>query len=101
MRNSKVAGLAAELASYGAEVAIHDPEANAEEAERELGIRLVPWQALPRGDALVVAVAHRSFLAMELSKFREKLVTGGVFIDVKARFDRAALEEEGFKVWRL
>ena len=101
VRNSKVAGLAAELASYGAEVAIHDPEANAEEAERELGIRLVPWQALPRGDALVVAVAHRSFLAMELAKFKEKLVTGGVFIDVKARFDRAALEAEGFKVWRL
>src|ERR1041385_738079 len=39
VRNSKVAELAAELGSYGAEVAIHDPEANAEEAEREFGIR--------------------------------------------------------------
>jgi UDP-N-acetyl-D-galactosamine dehydrogenase len=101
VRNSKVAELAAELSSYGAEVAVHDPEANAEEASRELGIHLVAWEALPRADALVVAVAHRRFLAMGFSKLQEKLVPGGCFIDVKARFDRAALEAAGFRVWRL
>src|SRR5882672_7539722 len=101
VRNSKVAELAAELASYGAEVAIHDPEASAEEAERELGVRLVDWDALPRAEALIVAVAHRRFLTMEFSKLQEKLVPGGCFIDVKSRFDRAALEAAGCRVWRL
>jgi UDP-N-acetyl-D-galactosamine dehydrogenase len=101
VRNSKVAELAAELASYGAEVAIHDPEANAEEAERELGIRLVAWEALPRADALVAAVAHRAFVGMPITKIKDKLAPGGCFIDVKARFDREALEAAGFRVWRL
>ena len=101
VRNSKVAEMAAELASYGAEIAIHDPEANAEEAEREFGIRLVSWEALPRADALVVAVAHKRFVSLEISRMKEKLVSGGCFIDVKARFDRAALEGAGFRVWRL
>src|SRR5262249_22611828 len=96
VRNSKVAELAAELASYGAEVAIHDPEANADEAEREFGIRLVSWEALPRADALVAAVAHKAFVGMPMTKIKEKLAPGGCFIDVKARFDRGALEAAGF-----
>jgi UDP-N-acetyl-D-galactosamine dehydrogenase len=101
VRNSKVAELAAELASYGADVAIHDPEANAEEASRELGIRLVSWEALPRADAVVAAVAHKVFVGLPLAKIKEKLAPGGCFIDVKARFDRKGLEAAGFRVWRL
>ncbi len=64
MRNSKVADLVAGLASYGAEVCVHDPEANAEQVAEELGIRLWAWEELPQADAVVAAVAHRRFLSI-------------------------------------
>src|SRR5207248_547304 len=82
----------AERSGYHVEVRIHDPEANAEEAERELGVRLARWEELPSADALIVAVAHKRFLSLGVSELAQKLAPGGCFIDVKARFDRAALE---------
>jgi UDP-N-acetyl-D-galactosamine dehydrogenase len=101
LRNSKVVDIVAELRSYGIEVAVHDPMARSEDAEREYGIRLASWEELPRAEALVVAVAHRSFLDMGIERLGAKLVPGGCFIDVKARFDRARLAAAGFAAWRL
>jgi UDP-N-acetyl-D-galactosamine dehydrogenase len=90
-----------ELESYGLRVAVHDPVAEAADAEREYGIRLAGWQALPRADALVLAVAHRPFLELGVEQFAAKLRPGGCFIDVKSRFDRAQLAAAGFGCWRL
>jgi UDP-N-acetyl-D-galactosamine dehydrogenase len=101
VRNSKVADLARELESYGVEVAVHDPQADADQAREQFGIELRAWRDLPQADALVAAVAHREFLAMPPARFAEKLGRGGYFIDVKSRFDRAALEAAGYRVWRL
>ncbi len=101
VRNSQVAELVRELASYGVRVAVHDPVADREEARHELGLSLVSWDELPRADALVVAVAHRSFVSMPMERLTAKLASGGCFIDVKSRFERRALEAAGFSVWRL
>jgi UDP-N-acetyl-D-galactosamine dehydrogenase len=101
VRNSKAADVVAELRSYGAEVHVHDPVADAEEAQREFGIALERWDALPRAEALVAAVAHRPFLALDAGAIGEKLARGGCFIDVKSQFKRAALEAAGYRVWRL
>jgi UDP-N-acetyl-D-galactosamine dehydrogenase len=101
VRNSQVVELVRELASYGARVAVHDPVVDGAAVQRELGLELAPWEALPRADALVLAVAHRAFIAMPLEEIAAKLVPQGCFIDVKSRFDRRALEAAGFSVWRL
>ena len=101
LRNSKVVDIVNELQSYGIRVAVHDPVAHPEDAEREYGIRLVGWQELPRADALIVAVAHRAFLALEIGQLAAKLAPGGCFIDVKSRFERARLAAAGFNSWRL
>jgi UDP-N-acetyl-D-galactosamine dehydrogenase len=101
VRNSKVVDVVEELESYGAEVWIHDPEANASDAAQQFGIRLTGWKDLPRADALIAAVAHRSLLPMTVALLREKLNPGGCFIDVKSKFDRREIEAAGFKVWRL
>ena len=101
IRNSKVVDLVAELESFGAEVFIHDPEANAEEALGEFKIRLRAWDELPRADALIAAVAHQRFVSLDVPAIAEKLAVGGCFVDVKARFDRSKLEKAGFRVWRL
>jgi UDP-N-acetyl-D-galactosamine dehydrogenase len=36
-----------------------------------------------------------------MEDFGRKLVKGGAFIDVKAVFDRSAIEGAGYKLWRL
>lgn len=101
LRNSKVQDILFELKAYGIDVFVHDPEANAAEAMREYGVTLLEWADLPRADAIVVAVAHRSFLKYEVEDFSRKLIKGACFIDVKAAFDEALLRAAGFGVWRL
>lgn len=101
LRNSKVADVIAELKSYGVEVFVHDPEADAEEALHEYGVRLLPWADLPRADAIVAAVSHRAVLALSADDFARKLIKGGCFIDVKSAFDAAELRTAGIAVWRL
>ncbi|MYM32525.1 nucleotide sugar dehydrogenase [Duganella sp. CY15W] len=101
LRNSKVADVIAELKSYGVEVFVHDPHAEAEGAQHEYGVELTSWQDLPRADAIVAAVSHREFVAMAAEDFASKLVKGGAFIDVKAVFNQAELQQAGIRVWRL
>ena len=101
LRNSKVGDIVAELKSYGIDVAVHDPWADADEAKREYGVTLVPWADLPRADAIVAAVAHREFSVLDADAIARKAIRGGCFIDVKSRFDRDSLGDVGLTVWRL
>jgi UDP-N-acetyl-D-glucosamine/UDP-N-acetyl-D-galactosamine dehydrogenase len=101
LRNSKVVDIIHELKSYGVEVFVHDPEADPEEAMHEYGVRLMDWDALPRADAVVAAVAHKRFRDLSSDDLCRKIVKKGCFIDVKARFDADALKAEGLNVWRL
>ncbi|MEX8517142.1 MAG: nucleotide sugar dehydrogenase [Leptothrix sp. (in: b-proteobacteria)] len=101
LRNSKVVDIITELKSYGVEVFVHDPGADADEAMHEYGVRLLSWDELPRADAIVAAVAHKGFQKLSAEDFCRKLVKGGCFIDVKSAFSEAALSDAGLKVWRL
>ncbi|SHH14369.1 nucleotide sugar dehydrogenase [Massilia sp. CF038] len=101
LRNSKVADVITELKSFGVEVFVHDPFADAAEALHEYGVTLSSWEELPRADAIVAAVSHNQLCALAPEDFQKKLIKGGCFIDVKACFDAAALTEAGIQVWRL
>ena len=101
LRNSKVVDVIAELESFGLQVYVHDPVAGADEALEEYGITLYDWEALPRAEALVCAVAHAALLQRPLDDYRGKVVADGCFIDVKSQFDLPALLESGLHVWRL
>ena len=101
IRNTKVVDILQELQSYGVEVSVHDPQADAQEALHEYGVRLKGWDELPAADAVVLAVAHQSFRALGAAGLATKLKPSGVVVDVKACCDAAALEAAGFKVWRL
>ena len=61
----------------------------------------VPFDQLPRADAIVAAVAHREYAALSVEDLGRKMIKGGAFIDVKAAFDEAALKGAGHRVWRL
>ena len=101
LRNSQVIDIIHELQSYGVEVHVTDPQADAEEAMHEYGVRLLPFDDLPQADAIVAAVAHREYAELSVSSLGQKLVDGGAFIDVKAVFDAVAFQAAGYRVWRL
>jgi UDP-N-acetyl-D-galactosamine dehydrogenase len=101
LRNSKVIDIINELKTYGVEVFVTDPQAEAEEAMHEYGVKLLDWEELPRADAIVAAVAHQEYADLAVDVLGSKLVVGGAFIDVKAAFDAAALTAAGHRVWRM
>jgi UDP-N-acetyl-D-galactosamine dehydrogenase len=101
LRNSKVAELIDELKSYGVELHIHDPVADAEEARNEYGVELESWESLPRAEVIIAAVSHQEFIEKSISDFQSKVIEKGCFIDVKSQFDQEALNKIGLSVWRL
>jgi UDP-N-acetyl-D-galactosamine dehydrogenase len=101
LRNSKVIDIISELKTYGVEIFVTDPQAEAEEAMHEYGVRLHSWTELPQADAIVAAVAHKEYAAMSAEQFSRKVVPGGSFIDVKSAFDPVSLQAAGLRVWRL
>ena len=101
LRNSRVVDVIRELETFGVHVHVHDPLAEPAHAMAEYGIALVPWDALPRAQAIVAAVAHRAFRARSADELAEKLAPGGVYVDVKSAADAGALASRGVRVWRL
>jgi len=101
LRNSKVIDVIRELESYGVTVHVHDPVALPEEARHEYGVDLIPWEHLPKANAIVAAVAHDKFKQRPLDDFVAKLSSGGLYVDVKCQADAQALRGRGIQVWRL
>jgi UDP-N-acetyl-D-glucosamine/UDP-N-acetyl-D-galactosamine dehydrogenase len=91
-----------ELKELGCQVSVHDPIADSDEAVHHYGVALTPWEELPaQADAVVATVPHRTYQTMPLSELLSRLKKNGVFIDVKSAFDRTAISEAGFRMWRL
>jgi UDP-N-acetyl-D-galactosamine dehydrogenase len=101
IRNSRVIDVVHELSSYGVNIHIHDPVADAAEARHEYQIELEPWEELPRAHAIVAAVAHRQFRERPVDDYLAKLEPGGLYMDVKCAADAALLRARGINVWRL
>jgi UDP-N-acetyl-D-galactosamine dehydrogenase len=101
LRNSKVADVVRELQDYGCDVSVHDPIAEAAEAQLEYGIRLTEWEKLPLADAIVAAVSHRQYRDMPLPELLAIAKPNAVLVDVKSAYDPTALDSLGFSVWRL
>jgi UDP-N-acetyl-D-glucosamine/UDP-N-acetyl-D-galactosamine dehydrogenase len=101
LRNSRVIDVIRELESFGVEVCVHDPLVTDADALHEHGVRLHTWEALPRADAIVLAVPHREFVKRPVADYLPKIQPGGAFIDVKARYEREQLTAAGLRFWRL
>ena len=101
IRNSRVIDVVRELESFGITVHVHDPLADAAETLHEYGVTLTAWDDLPRAEAIVAAVAHRAFMQRPVDELIGKVVSGGIYMDVKARANMEALRARGLQVWRL
>ncbi len=100
LRNSRVPDIISELRQFGVEPQVHDPIADAGEAEREYGVRLVDWSELNGLDGLVIAVAHSAYLQIGPASLWASLRNGGVVVDVKSIVDRASIPS-GVDYWSL
>jgi UDP-N-acetyl-D-glucosamine/UDP-N-acetyl-D-galactosamine dehydrogenase len=89
IRNSRVIDVVRELKDYGCEVVVHDPWADADDVRHEYGLDLLPAldAAAPFAgfDAVVLAVAHDKFRALDFSRF--KMATSVLF-DIKGLLPR-------------
>ncbi len=100
LRNSRVPDIVAELREYGVEPLVYDPLVDPEEAVEEFGIRLVAAEALVDLEAIVLCVPHRAILESMSPAPIERLVDGGIVIDVKSALDRTSLPPS-LQYWRI
>jgi UDP-N-acetyl-D-galactosamine dehydrogenase len=101
IRNSKVIDIVRELERVGVTVQVADLLASVEETAHEYGIKLVPMESLRPADAVILAVAHKDYLAGGWPLVAKLLKGGeGIVLDVKARLDRSK-KPQGISLWRL
>lgn len=104
IRNTKVVDVIKELKDYAIEVLVHDPVADAAEAQHEYGIQLTDFADVGVVDAIVLAVAHNDYLQMPLEtlkSFCDQRKGNSVLIDVKSAIDPQKANELGFVYWSL
>jgi UDP-N-acetyl-D-galactosamine dehydrogenase len=87
LRNTKVVDVVRELREFGIEPLLHDPLVSADDASREYGVHMNPWEELASLDALLLAVPHREFLDRPVRDLLSPLRHGGAFLDLKAAID--------------
>ena len=93
LRNSRVPDIIGELREYGIDPIVHDPLASGDEARREYGIELRPFDAVNDLDGLILAVPHRRYLD-QLERIVASVRPGGLFIDVKSLLGPADLRDD-------
>ncbi|SFB04680.1 MULTISPECIES: nucleotide sugar dehydrogenase [unclassified Bacillus (in: firmicutes)] len=126
VRNTKVIDVIKELEEYGVDVKVVDPQADKEDLWREYRINLCEAKDIKEMDAVIFAVPHDEFKAIQLEDVKTMFGTTGyvnsevikeiaatsefdvdiyrkdcVLIDLKGMFDRKEAEDAGFAYWRL
>ena len=102
IRNSKVVDMVREFEAWGAQVVVADAWADPAEVRHEYGIELGRIDPANPVDALVVAVGHGEYRAMAPADLRALCRNGQpVLADVKSLYDRHAMADAGFRVFRL
>lgn len=88
LRNTRVVDVVAELQEYGAQVDVHDPHCDPEEAHHEYGLQLVAAPAPGDYDGVVLAVPHKAFREAGAAAIRAYGRERSVFFDLKSVFAR-------------
>ena len=85
IRNSKAIDLIRELKSFGTDVEVYDPQADATEVKHEYGISLTP-KLNKKYSAIVLAVSHKEFSALDWNSIKEEKA---IVYDVKGFLDKS------------
>jgi UDP-N-acetyl-D-glucosamine/UDP-N-acetyl-D-galactosamine dehydrogenase len=126
VRNTKVVDVIKELEEYGIDVKVVDPQVDKDDLWREYRINLCEVEDIKEMDAVIFAVPHDEFKAIQLEDVKMMFGTTGyiksevmnevaatsefdididrkdcVLIDLKGMFNRKETEDSGFVYWRL
>jgi UDP-N-acetyl-D-galactosamine dehydrogenase len=103
IRNSKVVDLIVELKSWGVKVIAIDPWANHDEVHDEYDLSLSKMNEIENLDSLIVAVGHNEFRELKPAQLLKYCSSNHrpVIGDLKGLYDRHALVDAGFTVFRL
>jgi UDP-N-acetyl-D-glucosamine/UDP-N-acetyl-D-galactosamine dehydrogenase len=102
VRNSKITEVVSELENWGVNLVVMDPWADPLDVDRNYGIRLGKIDSDHPVDSLIVAVGHNEFRDLDPDILRSYCKgSAPVLADVKSLYDRHALSERGFSVFRL
>lgn len=85
IRNSKVVNVVRELASFGTQVDIFDPHADAHEVKHEYDLELLKTIS-KKYHAVILAVGHKEFSSINLDQIKEP---NAVVYDVKGFLDKS------------
>ena len=80
VRNTKVVDVIKSLKEYGVEITIFDPLANPSEVKHEYGLETVKEVPKEKFNAILLTVAHKEFLKLDLEELKEPT---SVVYDVK------------------
>jgi UDP-N-acetyl-D-galactosamine dehydrogenase len=83
IRNTRITDIMDELTSYHAQVDVHDPWVNKEDAARELDINLIEKPQADHYDAIIIGVAHEQFKTMGIEAIRKLGKSNAIIYDVK------------------
>ena len=94
-------GVVAELRRFDIDVQVADPLADPAEVAHEYGIELVPLDRLEPADAVILGVAHRTFVEQGWALMTKGLSSQvGIVLDIKGVLDRNRVPS-GVTLWRL
>ena len=105
-RNSKVNDILLRLKEYGVEPVVVDGWCTAEDAMKEYGVKLTPFNEICDADCVIVAVGHSEFRALSVDDlkalFRRDIPDEEkVLLDVKSLYSMEDLKASGMRIWRL
>ena len=90
IRNTKAIDVYRELKAYHMEVDLYDPWANAEEVKYEFGIDLKETIENEKYDTIILAVAHKEFLSLDLSNSRKP---NALIYDIKGILSKQLIDK--------
>ena len=89
IRNTKVVDIFHTLREYSPNITVYDPWANADHVFQEYGISVTNETPKEKFDAIILAVAHKEFLELDVKSF---INDKGVIYDVKGILPRDIID---------
>lgn len=89
IRNTKVIDIYHTLTEYTSNIIVYDPWANIEHVRNEYGIDVINMLPEDKFDAVILAVAHKEFLGLNVSDLAH---SNGVIYDVKGILPRDVVD---------
>jgi UDP-N-acetyl-D-galactosamine dehydrogenase len=100
IRNSKVIDIYEELRAFGVTPMVHDPLADPDDIRSHYGVELTSLDQFRDLHALILAVPHDGYGDLNAAAIGDRLVAGGVFVDIKSKIHPQDLRSD-IRSWAL